>query len=230
MRPALIIAIIFLAGSALAQTPEWGLVVSPAYSQGRLPNGVVVIYPGAPLWAGNLKVEERNVQGFAIEIFREQSTKWNRITVKTGLGYLSCGAYKHFDYDYANSFNNIISVENRFRYITFNALAKYSISVKKASVFASLGPHFVYMIYSRETSINYVSDTEVSQGSFNFLSYEKRFNYGPQYTLGGRYQRISVEAFYRSYYRVPYHTAARRIINFGLSLSYYLKGKKTEGK
>lgn len=229
MQYALIIFIVFLTGTTLAQTREWGLVVSPAYSRGRLPSGHGVGYQGAPFWAGNIVVEERNVTGFSAEVFREQSTRWNRISVKTGVGYLSCGAYKHFDYDFANSINNIVSIENRFRYITFNALAKYSLPVKKATVFASLGPHFGYMIHSKETSINLVNG-EFTQGSFNFLSYERRFNYGPQYALGGRYKRISVEAFYRSYYRVPYHTAARRIINFGFAVSFYFQQNKKESK
>ncbi len=230
MRFALIILIILLTRPTLSQPREWGLTISPAYSRGKLPNGHGVGYIGAPFWSGDLVVKERNVPGFSAEVFKERSTKWKRISVKTGVGYLSCGAYQHFDYDYANSINNIISIENRFRYITLNALVKYSLPINKATVFASLGPHFGHMIYSKETSINYVANGGVTEGSFNFLSFERRFNYGPQYTIGGRFKKISIETFYRSYYRVPYHTAARRIINFGVALSYYFKGKNDKLK
>lgn len=173
MRHAVIATIVFvtivlLTRSTLAQSHEWGLVVSAAISKGRLPSGVGVSYAGPPFWSGNLVVEERNVPGFAIEIFREQLTRWNRVSAKTGFGFLTCGAYQHFDYDYANSFNNIISIENRFRYITLNALVKYSLPINKATVFASLGPHFGHMIYSKETSINYVANGGVRRGVLIF--------------------------------------------------------------
>lgn len=226
MRFALVVSIIFSAGSAFAQTHEWGLTASVGFSRGRLPNGVGVGYAGPPFWAGNLVVEEQNVPGYSIEIFREQFTRWNRVSVKTGFGFLSCGAKQHFDYDYANSINNVVSVENRFHYITFNALAKYTLPVKKAAVFASIGPHFGYMIYSMETSTNYLPNGELTEGSFNFLSSEERFNYGPQYSIGARYKGMSIETFYRSYYKVPYHTHERRIISFGLAVSWYLKKRQ----
>ncbi len=230
MRFALIISFVLLTGLALAQTREWGLTFSPAYSKGKLPNGYGVSYAGAPFFTGDLVLREETVPGFSAEFFREKSTKWKRVSVKTGFGYLTCGAYQHFDYDYANSINNIISIENRFGYITGNVLAKYSLPVKNVAMFASLGPHFGYLIYSKETSINYVANGEVAEGSFNFLSHEERFNYGPQYSIGGRFKKISVETFYRSYYKPQYHTAGRRIVNFGFALSYYFNGKNSKLK
>ena len=174
-------------------------------------------------------VEEWNEPAFSAEIFREKATKWRNVSSKISLGYLSCGDYQHFDYDFANSFNNIVSIENRFRYLTFNVMAKYSLPVGKGTAFASLGPHFGYLIYSTETSINFVNN-EYTQGSYSFLPNEKRFNYGPQYSLGGRYKRISAEAFYKSYYRVPYHNRARRVIMFGVALSFYFQKNKTASK
>ena len=226
MRFALITTFLFsIASTASSQTPQWGISISPVISNGRLPNGVGVGYAGAPFFTGNLVVDEQKEPGFSTEIFREHLIRVMRVSLKTSVGYLACGMYQHFDYDYANSINNIVSIENRFRFITFNALVKYSLPVNGSTVYVSIGPHIGYMIYSLETSTNMVNG-ELTTGSFNFLSNEKRINYGGQYTIGGRYKRISAEAFYRPYYKIPDHTAGRRIINFGVIVSVYVSGDR----
>ena len=231
MRHALIPAILLVAGSALAQPPEWGLVISPAFSKARLARGFIVGYAGPPLWSGNLIVEERTVPGFSLEIFREKPiTRIKHVSVKTALGFLTGGSYQHFDYDYANSINNIVSIENRYGYLTFDCLAKYNILIKNMTAFAGMGPHLGYLIYSQETSKNLVNG-ENTQRSFNFLSYEKRINYGSHFATGIRFKRISAEVFYRSYYRLHYNLKdGRRVFNYGLAVAFYFQKNKTESK
>lgn len=229
MRNALILIILLIPCLLIAQKKEWGLVISPAFSKARKAYGYAVVYPGAPLWAGNLKVEEQTVLGFSAEIFREKVSRIRRVSVQSGLGFLTCGSYQHFDYDYANSVNNIVSIESRFHYITFNWLAKYKIPIKNMTAYASLGPHLGYIIYSMETSRNLVNG-ENTQKSYSFLPNEKKINYGSQFAVGGRYKKISVEAFYRSYYKIHYHHFGKRVFNYGLALSVYFQKNKTESK
>lgn len=224
MHHALIIILIFSFGTLNAQQQaEIGATVSALASRGKLLGGVGRGYAGPPFFSGNLVVKERVEPGFAFEIFREKGMKARNISLKTAVGYLTCGNFLHFDYDYENSVNNIVSIENRFRFITLNSTVKYTIKSKQVRVFAGLGPHLGYLIYATETSRNLVSGS-FTESSFNFLSKEKRFNFGPQYILGARYQSFSLEAFYRSFYRAPEHDNTRRVVNFGLGLSYIIKG------
>ncbi len=227
VRYPLILALCLSTWPSLGQTPEWGVVISPAYSQARMARGFGVAYPGPPFFEGDLIVEERTVPGFSAEIFREKPIRIKRVSVKSAIGFLMCGALQHFEYDYANSIGNIVSIENKFRYITFNGLAKYSIPIiKRVNVIVSLGPHLGYLTYSSETSTSYLNGKYV-QRNVSLLPYEKKFNYGSQLTVGARYKRISAELFYRSYYRFHYNLKeGRRVFNYGLALSYYFQKKK----
>jgi hypothetical protein len=214
--------IVFLLCSTLAHAQEWGLVISPAISKGKLPRGVAVGHAGAPFFAGNLIVEEKDQPGFAFEVFRETGTKFKYISYKAAVGYLTCGAFQHYDYDYENSIGNIVSTENRFRYITASALVKYNVSIKKITAFASIGPHVGYMIYATYNSKRFVNGDIVQSGDISTLPRENRVNYGTQLTMGARYKSFSIEPFYRSFYKATSYSDQRRVVNYGVALSFYI--------
>lgn len=223
MHNALIVILLFITFLSPAQQTEWGITISPIASKGKLPSGVGVAFAGPPFWVGDVVVETPYQNGMAIEVFREKSTRIKKIpfTLKSSLGYLSCGTYQHYDYDYANSINNIVNIENRFRYITFNTLIKYNINIKKVKIFASIGPHIGYLIYLLETSENYMPNGPYSTASYNFVSSGGRYNYGLQYAIGGSYKGVSMEVYYRPYANAPGHDTMRPI-NYGLAVSYVL--------
>ncbi len=227
MRQALTILFVLIAWSIFAQRTEWGVVISVAHSQAHMARGFGVSYPSTPFFAGELVVEERTVPGFSTEIFREKQTRLKHVSVKTAIGFLSCGALLNYDYDYANSIGSIVSIENRYGYVTINGLARYSIPIStSATITASLGPHLGYLVYSNQTS-TYFRNGEFVQGNFNALSRETPLNYGSQFAFGGKYKRISIETFYRSYYKFHYgHSDGRRVFNYGLALSFYLQRNK----
>jgi len=224
VRFALILNIVFLSGITFAQTSEWGLSLLPSFSKGHLRSGVGEAYPGAPFWSGNLVIEERFVPAFSAEVFKEKISRFKNVSGRAAFGFSSCGSFRHYDYDYANSINNIVSIESRFHFLSISYTIKYNIPLKRMNLFAGLGPHLDYMIRYIETSENFVNG-EFTQASFNFLSKEDSFNYGGYLALGLRHNRFAVECFYKLYFKPPVHHMERRIINYGLSISVYLNKK-----
>lgn len=211
---------IVVALNVSAQNSEWGIRVAPAFSKARNASGYGMVYPGPPFWSGSLRVEEKQVGAFAIEAFREAPTRYNKIAFNTSIGFLTCGAFQHFSYDYANSVNNIISIEKRYHYISLGTLAKRNFGSGKWNPFVGLGPHFGMIIRSLETSINWVNEQERSKATYNFLAKERKTNLGAQYYIGVASKRIKLDLFYRSYYRIHHHHFGKRVFACGLGVSY----------
>jgi len=140
MRFTLTVGFIFLAATLLAQ-PEWGVRLSPMISKGRLPAGVGVGYAGPPFFSGDLTVTEGNETGFSLEVYRAHKTRFKNVSIRNAVGFTTCKTYQHFDYDYANSINNIVSIENRFHFLTFTILPHYNFKLGNVIFYGGMGPH-----------------------------------------------------------------------------------------
>jgi len=168
-------------------------------------------------------VAEKNVPGFAGDLFTERHTRWSRLIYQASIGYTSLGALQTFDYDYAASVNNVVSIEKRYQYLGTGLHGHLTWPVRtKAQILIGAGLHIDYLIGSEETSRNYVGGS-ISETKLNRISEENRFNYGPRASAGVRWKGWGVSFFYKSYIKAHVDHENKRVLMYGLDVSYILR-------
>lgn len=209
---------------------QWVLTVAFGKSSARLPNGYGEVYVGPPFWVGDLKVKEFYQNSLSFDISRERALKGTNILIETSAGFASLGFTVKYDYDYENSINNIVQTTRRFHYISIAKKAKYEFSLtENFSILPYAGMFLGYLIHSAEENTNYVQGGGYRTGQSNYLNNEKRWNFGYETGLSGRFkmfkQVFEIKPFFRDYFKSHHRDGHRRIFMFGIGASALISKK-----
>lgn len=227
----LVILICFGGGSSFGQdkSSKWniGFFVEAGVSKWRNQSGYVFVYPGAPLWAGDLKVESKIVPAYSFGINQEKSFGTRGFTAERSVSFSSLGYLTTYDYDYANSINNIVQSERNLNYLAVSQRVKFNIKLAdNFSLAPSVSVFLSYLVKSKETNTNYFGGDFISW-ELNYLPYEKRFNYGYEGGLSARFKATKFDyelrGLYRSYYREHYNDKGKKVHALVICLAFIIK-------
>jgi hypothetical protein len=198
-----------------------GFNTSFGVSNARLKNGTAIAYPGPPFWSGNLKVRESAHDSFGIEVWQERVLKRN-FTTQVTLGYTFRKFGVNYDYDYANSINNIVRQQRTFHYGQLSKRLAYQLQLGKCfSVSPTIGLFVGYLLKSQSVSSNYLSGVVVTTQT-ETTSKENRVNYGYEMALSFRWQgqnyAYELRPFFIDYRKSMYGDMNRIVYAWGLGV------------
>jgi len=206
------------------QTPtkhkSFGLIIESGYSGSVDAAGVSVVYAGAPFFT-DLELVKQKVPNYSVDLFKNYNLT-KILFVEQSIGYSSYGHITKYNYDLANSINNIVEDKRKYRFLdlTHRIKAETSIS-RKISLLGFVGVSFNYLTKISAEYTNYVNGS-FNKGIQNRIDMEPRFSFG--YEVGGgvglKMSNNVALQIRTSYVKLlsTYNTNQRRLYSYGLGI------------
>lgn len=193
--------IILLALDAFGQNKaeSWGIAITPGFSNGKLPSGISVDYPGPPFYV-DLVVEESARFNIGCEVFFRKAS---RLASEFSIGLRTYGYQVNYSYDRELSTANNIYDQRKFTFLQ----AGYRLGKEFKSKFLAVEPYvglslnyavryraiFLNIVNGEERlrDLNVLPTSDRLNGSYEIgISFKKRVNERYTYFLRPSFQQL----------------------------------------
>jgi hypothetical protein len=201
----------------------FGLVISYGYTGSVSAAGVGVVYAGSPFFT-DLEIVNSDQKNYSVDLFKDYSLK-KHLILEQSIGYTPYGHSTYYNYDLANSINNIVSDRRKYAFLDLTHKIKKDVVLgKSVGVFGLVGFSFNYLTKATAEYVNFVGGS-YSKSFQDRKDIEHRFSLGYEVGVGFDFKVVDgISLQCRSSYNKllnKYNMDQRRLyaLQFGLGIT-----------